>query len=170
MRTYASSRKIELPMFLLISSGHISAPKRYTDMASPYNALQRCVKRFGKQLGNCGPQRPETWTNCLYISLLNLHKWLVVIITLSETKETRWNLQDKPQNCPYYVVITEFLVVDCFRVVKLSLTENMVFGEVYSGIFPYFIYDNHILITRYRERFDFNTLLRKTGFIKLQKT
>ena len=71
---YASSRKIELPMFLLISSGHISAPKRYTDMASPYNALQRCVKRFGKQLGNCGPQRPETWTNCLYISLLNLHK------------------------------------------------------------------------------------------------
>ena len=64
----------------------------------------------------------------------------------------------------------EFLVVDCFRVVKLSLTENMVFGEVYSGIFPYFIYDNHILITRYRERFDFGTLLRKTSFLKLQKT
>ena len=34
-------------MFLLISSDHIGAPKRYADMASPYKALQRCVKRFG---------------------------------------------------------------------------------------------------------------------------
>ena len=78
MRTYASSRvkrksfyrKSELQMFLLISGGHIGAPKRYTNMASPYKALQRCVKRFGKYLRNCGSQRPETWTNCLYISLL----------------------------------------------------------------------------------------------------
>ena len=44
MRTYASSRvkrksfyrKSELQMFLLISGGHIGAPKRYTNMASPY--------------------------------------------------------------------------------------------------------------------------------------
>ena len=56
MRTYASSRvkrksfyrKSELQMFLLISGGHIGAPKRYTNMASPYKALQRCVKRFDK--------------------------------------------------------------------------------------------------------------------------
>ena len=56
MRTYASSRvkrksfyrKSELQMFLLISGGHIGAPKRCTNMASPYKALQRCVKRFGK--------------------------------------------------------------------------------------------------------------------------
>ena len=56
MCTYASFRvkrksfyrKSELQMFLLISSGHIGAPKRYTNMASPYKALQRCVKRFGK--------------------------------------------------------------------------------------------------------------------------
>ena len=27
---------------------HIGAPKRCTNMASPYKALQRCVKRFGK--------------------------------------------------------------------------------------------------------------------------
>ena len=80
MHTYASSRvkrnsfyrKSELRMFLLISGSHIGAPKRYINMASPYKALQSCVKHFGKQLRNCGPQRPETWTNCLYtcISLL----------------------------------------------------------------------------------------------------
>ena len=58
MRTYASSRvkrksfyrKSELQMFLLISGGHIGAPKRCTNVASPYNlALQRYVKRFGKK-------------------------------------------------------------------------------------------------------------------------
>ena len=46
MRTYASSRvkrksfyrKSELQMFLLISGGHIGAPKRCTNMASPYKA------------------------------------------------------------------------------------------------------------------------------------
>ena len=78
IHTYASSRvkrksfyrKSELQMFLLISGGHIGAPKLYTNMASPYKALQKCVKRFGKQLRNCAPQRPESWTDCLYISLL----------------------------------------------------------------------------------------------------
>ena len=76
--TYASSRvkrnsfygKSELQMFSLISGGHIGEPKRYTNMVFPYKALQRCVERFGKLLRNCWPQRPETWTNCLYISLL----------------------------------------------------------------------------------------------------
>ena len=56
MCTYASFpvkrksfyRKSELQMFLLISGSHIGAPKRYTNMASPYKDLQRCVKRFGK--------------------------------------------------------------------------------------------------------------------------
>ena len=56
MRTYASSlmkrksfyRKKEIRMFLLTSSGHIGAPKRYTNIVSPYKAVQRCVKRFGK--------------------------------------------------------------------------------------------------------------------------
>ena len=67
MRTYASSqvkrknfyRKSGLPMFLLISGGHIGAPKRYADMASPDKGLQRSVKRFGKYLRNCVPQRPS---------------------------------------------------------------------------------------------------------------
>ena len=31
-------------MFLLISGGHIGAPKRYTNMASPCKALPRCAK------------------------------------------------------------------------------------------------------------------------------
>ena len=74
MRTYASSqvkrksfyRKSELQMFLLISGSHIGGPKWSTNMASPYKALQR----FGKLLRNCGPQRREIWTNCLYTSLL----------------------------------------------------------------------------------------------------
>ena len=56
MRTYASSgvkrksfyRKSELQMFLLISGSHIGALKQCTNMASPYKALQRYVKRFGK--------------------------------------------------------------------------------------------------------------------------
>ena len=51
MRLYANTRvkrKSELQMFLLISCGHIGAPKLYTTMVSPYKALQRCVKRFGK--------------------------------------------------------------------------------------------------------------------------
>ena len=48
MRTYASSRvkrksfyrNIEFQTFLLISGGHIGAPNRCTNMASPYKALQ----------------------------------------------------------------------------------------------------------------------------------
>ena len=55
MRTYASSRvkrksfygKSELQMFLLISGGHIGGQFLSTSMASPYKALQRCVKCFG---------------------------------------------------------------------------------------------------------------------------
>ena len=62
MCTYAGSRvkrknfyrKSELQMFLLISGGHIGAPKRYTNMAPPYKALQRCVKRFGNNSETVG--------------------------------------------------------------------------------------------------------------------
>ena len=56
MRTYASSRvkrksfyrKSEHQMFLLISGDHIGGPKLSANMVSPYKALQRCVKCFGK--------------------------------------------------------------------------------------------------------------------------
>ena len=40
--------KSELHMFLLISGGRIGAPKQYTNMASPYKALTRCMKCFDK--------------------------------------------------------------------------------------------------------------------------
>ena len=56
-------------MDLLISGGHIGVPKLYANMASPHKASQSYLKHFGKQLRNCGSQRPETWQNCLYISL-----------------------------------------------------------------------------------------------------
>ena len=54
MRKYASSRvkrksfygKSELQRFLLISGGHTGAPKWYTNMASPYKALQRWRETF----------------------------------------------------------------------------------------------------------------------------
>ena len=54
MHPYASSqvkrksfcRKSELPMFLLISGGHVGAPKLYTNTASPDKALQRWVKPY----------------------------------------------------------------------------------------------------------------------------
>ena len=54
MCTYASSRvkrksfyrKNELQMVLLISGGHICVPKLYTNMASPYKALQKVRETF----------------------------------------------------------------------------------------------------------------------------
>ena len=56
MRTYASSRvkkrafieNVNSRLFYFISGGRIGAPKPFINMASPYKALQRCVKRFGK--------------------------------------------------------------------------------------------------------------------------
>ena len=54
MRKYASFRekrksfyrKIELQMLLLISGGHIGAPKRYTNMAFPYSISTKYKHRF----------------------------------------------------------------------------------------------------------------------------
>ena len=54
MRTYASSRvkrksfyrKSKLQMFLLISGGHIGAPKRRTNMASSYKAPTKVRETF----------------------------------------------------------------------------------------------------------------------------
>ena len=54
-------RKSELQTFLMISGGHIGVPKLYTNMVSPYKALQKCAEHCSKWLRNCGLQRPETW-------------------------------------------------------------------------------------------------------------
>ena len=64
--------KVNSRCFFLISSSHIGRPKRY-NMASPYKALQRCVKRFGKELRNYGPQRPETWKIVYTLVFYNIH-------------------------------------------------------------------------------------------------
>ena len=58
MHMYASSRRerksfyreSELQMFLSISGGHLLVDQNGTPiiMASPYKALQRCMKRVGK--------------------------------------------------------------------------------------------------------------------------
>ena len=63
---------------LLISGGHICVPKLYKNMVSPYKALQWCMKCFGEQLRNCGPNRPETCTNCLISVFCNISfSWLL---------------------------------------------------------------------------------------------
>ena len=46
-RDWAFTEKVN-SRCLLIFGGHIGAPKRYTNMASPYKALQGCVNLFGK--------------------------------------------------------------------------------------------------------------------------
>ena len=65
-------------MFLLISGGHIGAVKRYTNMASPYKALQRSIRRFGKYLRNCGSQRPEIGKIVYVLVFFNISfSWLL---------------------------------------------------------------------------------------------
>ena len=49
-------RKSELQMFLLISGAHIGAPKWYTNW---YGISIQSSTRFGKELRNCGPRRPD---------------------------------------------------------------------------------------------------------------
>ena len=74
MRTYASSRvkrkssyrKSELQMFLLISGGHIGAPKLYTNMGSGHTKLYKGAANNSETVGH----KDLRLGNCLYISLL----------------------------------------------------------------------------------------------------
>ena len=50
-------------MFLLISGGHIGAQKRCTNVSSVRGTFRKITQKLCATL-----QRPETWTNCLYIS------------------------------------------------------------------------------------------------------
>ena len=59
-------------MFLLVSGGHICAPERDTNMASPYKALQIWVKRFSEYLAYELLHRPDSWQDFLHIYLLSL--------------------------------------------------------------------------------------------------
>ena len=74
MRMYASSRvkrksfyrKSDLQMFLFISGGHIGAPKLYTNMASPYKALQRCVKIWESEYFSFAGLIEDPFITCPY--------------------------------------------------------------------------------------------------------
>ena len=91
MCTYASFpvkrksfyRKSELQMFLLISGGRIGAPKQYTNMASPYKALQRCMKRFdnnSETVGHKDLRLGQTVYNISFSWLLPLDRFQFIIL------------------------------------------------------------------------------------------
>ena len=63
------SRKTQKRMYLLASGGNICAPQRDTNMASPYKALEKWVKRFSECLAYELPHRPDFGKAfCLFIS------------------------------------------------------------------------------------------------------
>ena len=64
------SRKTQKRMYLLASGGHICAPQRDTNMASPYKALEKWVKRFSEYLAYELPHRPDSRQGFLFIYLL----------------------------------------------------------------------------------------------------
>ena len=64
------SWKTQKQMFLLVSGGHIRAPQRDTNMASPYEALSIWVKRFSLYLAYEISHRPDSWWGLLLIYLL----------------------------------------------------------------------------------------------------
>ena len=64
------SRTTQRQMYLLASGGHICAPQRDTNMAAPYKALEKWVKRFSEYLAYKLPQRPDSWQGFLFIYLL----------------------------------------------------------------------------------------------------
>ena len=63
-------------MFLLVSGGHICAPERDTNMASPYKALQIWVKRFSEYLAYEQWHRPDSWQGFLNIYLLSFPRFM----------------------------------------------------------------------------------------------
>ena len=81
VRKYANSpvkRKsfCELQIFLLISGGHIGAPKRYTNVVSRYKALQRCGKLFGKKTQQLWATK-DLRLGFFHLMVFNLFFWLL---------------------------------------------------------------------------------------------
>ena len=66
-----TSRKTQKQMYLLASGGHICAPQRDANMASPYKALEKWVKGFSEYLAYELPHRPDSWQGFLFIYLLS---------------------------------------------------------------------------------------------------
>ena len=77
MRTYASSgverkssyRKSELQMFLLISGGHVGAPKLYTNMAYDHTKLYKRAWNVSANNSETVGHKDLRLGHCLYISL-----------------------------------------------------------------------------------------------------
>ena len=64
------SRKTQKRMYLLPSGGHICAPQRDANMASPDKALGKWVKRFSEYLAYELPHRPDSRQGFLFIYFL----------------------------------------------------------------------------------------------------
>ena len=58
-------------LFLLVSGGHICAPERDTNVASPYKALKIWVKRFPEYLAYELLHRTDSWQGFLNIYFLS---------------------------------------------------------------------------------------------------
>ena len=69
------SRKTKKRMYLLASAGHICAPQSDTNMASPYKALEKWVKRFSEYLAYELPYRPDSWQGYFFIYLLSFPRF-----------------------------------------------------------------------------------------------
>ena len=69
------SRKTKKRMYLLASAGHICAPQSDTNMASPYKALEKWVKRFSEYLAYELPHRPDSWQGYFFIYLLSFPRF-----------------------------------------------------------------------------------------------
>ena len=64
--------KTQKQMFLLVSGGHICAPQRDPNMASPYKAVYIWAKCSCEYLVYELLHRPDSWQGFLYIYLLSL--------------------------------------------------------------------------------------------------
>ena len=72
------SRKTQKRMYLLASGGPLLAsggPQRDTNMASPYKALEKWVKRFSEYFAYELPHRPDSWQGFLFIYLLSFPRF-----------------------------------------------------------------------------------------------
>ena len=79
--TLTQSRKTQKQMFLLVSGGHICAPQRDINIASPYKALSIWVKRFSEYLAYELRHRPDSWRGFLYIYLLSFPRSGLSVLT-----------------------------------------------------------------------------------------
>ena len=75
------SKKTQRQMYLLVSGGHICDPQRGTNMASPYKALEKWVKRCSEYLAFELPHRPDSWQGFLFIYLLSFPRFRLSVLS-----------------------------------------------------------------------------------------